>query len=215
MDSHPNIGSCLLCDEMTSQRSLSCRLSLYGSDSEKILVQSEHFALIPDISPLLAGHSLLMTRVHISSFSELPPSWMKEFAAVRLKAISHVARTVESPFLFEHGSAGAVVRSGVCIQHAHIHLIPSRAPVRDWMEELGEVEEIRCAFQQLPSFVRMPDYLCYEDQDGHGYLLQSFDIPIPCQFIRRQLARYSSLPSWNWKEVFSRDPQAVSEGGIW
>jgi diadenosine tetraphosphate (Ap4A) HIT family hydrolase len=184
-------------------------------EAEKILVQSERFALIPDISPLLVGHSLLMTKEHINSFSQLPPSWMHEFAEVRTEAISHVTRIAGSPLLFEHGSAGAVVRSGVCIQHAHIHLIPSRAPVNEWMEELGEVEEIGSAFQQLPSFVTTPDYLCYEDQDGHGYLLRSFGLPIPCQFIRRKLAHHFSLPSWNWKAVFFRDPQVVAERVTW
>jgi hypothetical protein len=155
-----------------------------------------------------------MTKEHVSSFSQLPRTWTGEFAKIRLEAVSHIARTAGSPLLFEHGSAGTLVRSGVCIQHAHIHLIPSRAPVNQWMEELGEVKEIDCVFQQLvSSLAKTPDYLCYEDQDGHGYLLQSFDVEVPCQFIRRRLARYFSLPSWNWKAVFSRDLQVVVEGG--
>jgi diadenosine tetraphosphate (Ap4A) HIT family hydrolase len=211
MDSQSSRTNCLLCEEMVSGSGLSSRLGLYRTDAEKILIESRHFALIPDINPLVPGHSLLITKKHLNSFAQLPNSWLCEFTEIQRAGTSYVEQMFGSPMQFEHGSKSDSARSGVCIQHAHIHLIPATAPVEQWMEEYGDLDEIDVIFPQLASLVTSQDYLCYQNQDGRGYLLHTLELPVPCQFIRRQLAMYLSLPAWNWKGVLGMNRLARAQ----
>ena len=206
-----SISGCVLCDEVRSANPLSLRLGLYTSNSEKIILESEHFVLVRDISPLVPGHVLLLTKDHYCSFAQLPCSMLSEFQNVMDCSISYIVDNYVAPLLFEHGSSETAPSGGACIEHAHIHLLPVSAPVEEWLEEVGDVTP--------GSLVgRQPDvsenYLWYRKQDGSEYFVRRFHQPIPSQFIRRVLADHLNISEWNWKTMLARIPMRPREGRL-
>ncbi len=130
-------SGCLLCDELNGNQSLSTRLGIYTSASDKILLESEYFVLIRDIWPLFSGHCLLIPKRHYSNFAQLSENELDDFATFKRDCVAFVADHFMPPILFEHGSRVDEVTSGACISHANIHFIPVHAPVSEWLNEVG------------------------------------------------------------------------------
>jgi diadenosine tetraphosphate (Ap4A) HIT family hydrolase len=201
---------CLLCDEMQNSGALSTRLGASRNDPGRYLLESRNFVLLSDISPLVPGHCLLVSRAHYPSFAQIPRELLPEFCDIRSRGISKVRDDFSPPLIFEHGSGSHDPKSGVCIQHAHMHLVPLCAPINAWMEDYGEVAELPTCFPTPPR--AHFDYLYYEDQARRAYLLTNFDEPLPCQFIRRLLAKHFTIANWNWKSVwFQKSASCTSQ----
>lgn len=193
-------SGCLLCDELSGDRPLSSLLALYASERDKILLDSERFILLRDISPLVPGHSLLIPKKHYSNFGQLSRMERDELRRFKADCIDLMTRCFASPVLFEHGARVGEVSAGACIAHAHIHFIPTEAPVADWIREVGETTRHASVFpSRALSECSGGDYLACEDNSGHGYLLRRITAPLPCQFVRRHLARLLNLQHWNWE----------------
>jgi diadenosine tetraphosphate (Ap4A) HIT family hydrolase len=204
-----SINGCLLCDEVSGGFPLSLRLGLYSSNSEKIVLQSEHFLVLGDISPLVPGHSLMLTKNHYCSFGQVPGSMLSEFLSLREQSISCLASNYAAPLLFEHGSSTTAPGGGACIEHAHIHLLPVDAPVEEWLAEVGKVTP-GSVMGRKPALSE--NYLWCRKQDGSEYYVTDFDQAIPSQFIRQALADHFNIPEWNWKSVLTRFPLTPREG---
>lgn len=206
-----SISGCVLCDEVRNANPLSERLGLYARNSDKIILESEHLVLVRDISPLVPGHLLLLTKDHYCSFAKVPCSMLNEFQDVRDRSIAYLADIYGAPLLFEHGSSKTAPSVGTCIDHAHIHLLPVSAPVEEWLEEVGDVTPGSTAGHQHDV---SENYLWYRKQDGSEYFVQSFHQPIPSQFIRRVLADHLNIAEWNWKTRLLRIPVRRREGEL-
>jgi diadenosine tetraphosphate (Ap4A) HIT family hydrolase len=162
-----SVSGCLLCDEFHHTAPLSVKLGLCSVPRANLLLESENFVLLPDISPLVPGHSLLVPREHYPSFAQIPGSRIQELRNFKDECVAFISEHHAEPLLFEHGSGPLEPRSGACIHHAHIHLLPLVAPVQQWMREFGEVREIGHALQyELTERLRLGDYLAYQDQSG-------------------------------------------------
>lgn len=193
-------SGCLLCDELSGDRPLSALLDLYECERDKILLESERFILLRDISPLVPGHSLLIPKKHYSNFGQLSRRERDELRRFKAECIELTTDRFAAPVLFEHGARVGEVSAGACIAHAHIHFIPAEAPVADWLREVGEITRHATVFpSQVLSECARGDYLACEDQSGRGYLLRKITMPLPCQFVRRHLARLLNLRHWNWE----------------
>jgi ATP adenylyltransferase len=191
---------CILCEEITGPRPLSGRV--FGIRSKPI-VESPNFVVVPDIRPIVAGHSLLITKDHFVSFAALPDCYRDEFNLIRDRAVSKLAgRHRTAPFVFEHGPAAHGFHSGGCVSHAHLHLIPVQAPVLTLLEESidGQIRRGAGEIFSTLSSVRS-SYLYYGSRDGDDYIVDEFKSPVPCQFIRRALAAHLGIHDWNWKNV--------------
>ena len=166
---------------------------------------TDSFVLMRDISPLVPGHCLLVSRRHCSSFARLNDREIEEFQIFKHRCVEYVKYHFSAPLLFEHGASGDETRSGACVVHAHIHFLPVCAPMEDWLSDIGPVRHFESVFP-LPPAIRdgVEDYLACEDQAGHGSLVTLFDRDVPCQFVRRRVADLLKLPEWNWKSVFRR-----------
>lgn len=196
-----------MCDELSDNGGLSSQLHVYEKTSDRIIMASEHFLVMPDIRQIVPGHLLLLTKEHLTCFAQVPAEWEVEFCEIRHQVLDYVQKRWTNPFLFEHGSPSQLMTSGVCIHHAHIHIIPQRVPVIEEMQEYGELIASHvqgCPFEWMLRHKRgISDYLFYQDQGGLGYLVLLERSP-PQQFIRRVVAEHLSIYDWNWKGIFSR-----------
>ncbi len=192
-------SGCILCDELNNNSALSVAAGLCANSTQNFVLETDNFVLLPDISPIVPGHSLLITRRHFSSFARVPQSYVDELRhfirRCRALSLAHHSDLV----LFEHGSSDSEMRSGACIHHAHIHLLPVAVPALDWMREHGRVrklgDEMQFEFDDRDS---LTDYLAFRDGSDQTYILSEFDRRPPCQFIRRRIAEHLDLGEWHW-----------------
>ena len=87
-------------------------------------LESDNFLAVYNIAPVLPGHSLIITRAHITSLMELSDSELYEFVSFSRKAIRVLARVFQTEafnwILQEKEEAGQT------IAHMHIHIIPRK-----------------------------------------------------------------------------------------
>jgi diadenosine tetraphosphate (Ap4A) HIT family hydrolase len=202
-------SGCLLCDEVSNRSPLSVRLGRCTHPRENFLLESEHFLLLSDLSPLVPGHCLLITRAHYPSFGCVPREITRELATFRANCLRLVEASYGRPLQFEHGSTSLAMQSGACVHHAHVHLLPVCVPVERWLSEYGETHHLSgTPASPWPDLPRDQAYLAYANQDGGGLLVTRLDFQPPCQFIRRQVASHLCLPNWNWKVSLTQSTQS-------
>ncbi len=117
-----------------------------------LLAETEHFFVLADHAPLVAGHLLLVPRAHYACYGALPAALEAELLALKRRAADFLIASYRAPLFFEHG----VFRQTV--YHAHLHAIPfgpvdfgvaalsgdhgrpvrSLADVRGWYTERGQ-----------------------------------------------------------------------------
>lgn len=218
------IPECELCAEIWDSHALSAHLGLYRSRDEKILLESEGFLVIPDISPLVPGHRLIVTRNHVPSLAELPEHLYDELEEIQTRAIyelkaSRADGNCLSVILFEHGGFAGETGAGDCINHAHLHIVPlaqssgGLPPLSEWLEDHGEIVEID-RLRDMAATVRAQakGYLFCQDGKGCRLLVSNLDYPVPCQYMRRMLATHLHVEEWNWKIAFGRDRRDPKTG---
>ena len=193
--------NCCLCDEVSTGRFPAEYERVYEVGS-RICRQSDNFLALPSISPLCAGHTLVVPRSHVTSLAALP--------ALELEALSifsaSIAGDLEARFrskiyFFEHGAGDRGTSCGV--DHAHLHVLPLSP-------KAGEALESRVALD-FPSTGTgsLVDILSASAKtDADPYLLHGFDLGllkirfdgrIPSQYMRRLLAENNGYAQWDWR----------------
>lgn len=197
-----DVDACLLCDELWSKNPLSHQLNLWDDPVNKVIFESKHFVVLRDISPIIPGHCLILTKKHFTSFSRLPNNWWTELGNIKKKAIPVIASRFGDPFLFEHGSVSGKMKVGACIEHAHIHLIPAYVSVTDSLSDYTNAP-LQCSQISMPEVFTgvKASYLYYEDQNGYGCIIENPRQPVPQQIIRRIVAKKYKIADWDWKKV--------------
>jgi diadenosine tetraphosphate (Ap4A) HIT family hydrolase len=114
-----------LCRELCGVKDGIAFHDIYQGDPEsRIVVESSHFALVVDISPLTLGHTLLVPKAHYISFGCIPTFRYEELDSFRAECVDLVTGAFGVPAILEHGSS-TTMRSSPCISHAHWHLVPN------------------------------------------------------------------------------------------
>lgn len=193
---------CFLCDEINSKEPLSYYLDVYENPTDKVLFESPHFIAMPDISPIVPGHSLLFPKNHLLSLSQLQSIEWQEFKRIKNSIVKWAQNNFGSVFVFEHGTVIPEIGSGVCVQHAHLHVIP--AHIDQMQEKLQEYIKGPIVFthsdMQIAVSGIMTSYIYYENSDGLGCAITLND-SLPQQFIRKLVADALNLPNWDWKSI--------------
>src|SRR5450432_3739449 len=81
------------------------------------IAEDEKFFSFLDINPLVEGHTLVIPKLEINNFFDLPDDYMKEiFLFAR-----PIAKAIEKSFNCNRCGISVI---GLEVPHAHIHLIP-------------------------------------------------------------------------------------------
>ena len=84
--------------------------------SYKILEDEKFFAFL-DIFPLVEGHVLVIPKIEVDKFFDLPDDFLKEL----LLFVKPIARSIEKAFDCNRCGISVV---GLEVPHAHVHLLP-------------------------------------------------------------------------------------------
>lgn len=197
---------CCLCSQIQGQpdNDLIARLLPDEPYVRRIMLESQSFAVIPSLGPLVGGHALLCPKTHVRSFAHLGHNLYEEFSTIK-KALIHGLRELygNDVHIFEHGMARTGDRVLCTVDHAHMHFLPLPATV-----ELGDTFDLReddwTTFDgSLATLKRLSgghEYILYETPDGDSRLLLAHDRDIESQYMRKIIAAGLGHGNhWNWR----------------
>lgn len=84
--------------------------------SYKIAENQKFFAFL-DISPLREGHTLVVPKIEVDNFFDMPEPYLSEFLAFA----QPIAKAIEKAFPCNRCGISVV---GLEVPHAHMHLVP-------------------------------------------------------------------------------------------
>lgn len=189
-DAHER-GACVFCPEQLSDSS---------SDFDQAIAAHSEGVIIPTVGMMVPGYFLAVTRSHIHSVAELPSLDLACFYGWVLERCKEWRLLFGEYLIAEHGSCPGT-RSGSCIDHAHLHLVPLANEVGSailnrsgviW-RELSGAEEL--------SELRGRGYVSINLQ---GRLFAADDVSLPSQWLRQLVARELGLAVWDWALEYGR-----------
>src|SRR4051794_11724211 len=91
-----------------------------------ILEESQSFYVKPALGHFVEGYCLVISKDHLRTMAELEPPEAGELEYL-LGRVSSQLRILynRNVCVFEHGTVCPAYRAGSCVDHAHMHVIPT------------------------------------------------------------------------------------------
>jgi hypothetical protein len=156
------------------------------------LGSSERFIIVPALGPLVKGHVLVVSRVHLPSLAAMGSKAIEEFGEVGEQVRASYASLGSNLLEAEHG-ATLVDTGGSCITHAHINLIPECGHLHDILSGILPRLDVPPPFTNL-SYVELPYILM---KRGNSFVIYDAT-QVPSQLIRRMVCRHLGREDWDW-----------------
>lgn len=155
-------------------------------DQPPALLETEHLFVMPDRFPLLPGHTLIISKAHLTCYGAASPALLRDLDAVADRVRRFLERAYGRPvFLLENGVAGQSVF------HAHLHLVPLPAlPLPDDIDAHPDVRRIGGWDEVRASFAAHGAYR-YLEGDGVRRLLAAYPAIWPA--LMDHMARVTGL----------------------
>jgi diadenosine tetraphosphate (Ap4A) HIT family hydrolase len=195
-----------LCQEMARNTDTSFARTYQGDPPTRHILGTENLALIADMSPLVAGHLLLLPKTHYLSFSHVIDDHLPELMNF-VETIAPLYReTFGELLVLEHGSS-ADGNGNACITHAHWHLLPV-----DGAEVDRIIQADRLAYTDLTDLAELgsprwtPRPYFYRCHRGHMRVYE----PSPTtrrQYLRSVVGAVLSIetPLWDYALVIRKE----------
>jgi diadenosine tetraphosphate (Ap4A) HIT family hydrolase len=196
------LNDCFLCGDAVREPTASGLARFIGRDAldQGLIWEDEDLFLIPALGCITPGYTILAPKAHTISFSRTAPEVARKAMMIwqRIHTAGSSAKSAEY-LAFEHGSGDAETPSPSCIEHAHLHFMPSPDHAEARAAAAGAFDEFRHThFLSLLAMPKTLPYLWLATSEGY------FSYPSAggtSQFFRRVLARQWGIPhAWNWRE---------------
>jgi pyrimidine deaminase RibD-like protein len=198
-----------------------CRLCRDYRDGSNTVFETDNFFVVPALGQLgLDGYLMICTKAHLVGAVNIPTELLPEFESCLERTRLVVSHTYSSEVLvFEHGPKLACARGGACIDHAHLHFVPTVSDVMEFLNEqfeprrLGDLSELREICERDLSYVMV------ETQERERHVVE-LDIPAPAQFLRQLIAEDLGVKNWDWRdhpdlETFASTTEALKGSYFW
>ena len=107
--------------KMANDSCLFCRI-VSGELPATIVYEDDNSVAFLDHRPLFHGHTLLVPRVHVETFGELPVSLVGSF----FKTTQLLSRVIEAAMEAEGTFVAMNNRVSQSVPHLHVHVVPRR-----------------------------------------------------------------------------------------
>lgn len=98
-----------------------CKIANGGS-KEKIIYENDNFFSIPDVNPLVEGHSLVISKKHFENILDLPDSLGSEFLdCVKKTSLKLLEEFNAEGFNLINNTKEV---AGQVVPHFHLHILP-------------------------------------------------------------------------------------------
>lgn len=167
----------------------------------RVILETDHFAVIPSLGPLGDGHVLICPRHHFRSTLAVPVEHADEYAGIVFAAESMLRERYGSRVHhFEHGMSPRG-RTVCTVGHAHLHLVAADIYVEDRIVRSGTWSSIDHDPICHSDLWLWGEYIYYKSPDGNRIVTTNLDDSFPSQYVRRVFAERSGDPDvWNWRE---------------
>jgi diadenosine tetraphosphate (Ap4A) HIT family hydrolase len=189
---------CLLCDIVSEEPTVPFRILFPSKQaSSQVLLETPSFIVIPDIGPIVEGYCLIVSKRHVPAVCHLTDNELSELRDLRVAVKSSLLEVYGESISFEHGEATFANNAGACIDHAHLHIVPTSV---DLIPKLVEFDFHAMEESGLWAELRSNNgYLYYEDQLSNAYFAQVGRCAQ--QYFRRKLSGSLTPASlWNWRD---------------
>jgi len=170
----------------------------------RILHETNRFAVMADISPLVPGHVMIVPKAHILSYGAVEPTAHDEFSCI-VNATRAVLNEHYGPsVILEHGTS-SLEPVADHVTHAHLHLVPAAVDIREALQNFN-VKTI-ASLSDLSSWAaRDAEYIYFESCSGERMVADRI-VGIKRLFFRREIARQIGLqdPLWDWRRHILND----------
>ncbi|QFU85872.1 HIT family protein [Amycolatopsis sp. YIM 10] len=193
------------CEEISGAADTSFSRFYEGDPPSRRVYSTENFELLADMSPLTAGHLLLLPKQHYLSFAQVLTVHRREAVELVGRVAGLYREVFQEPLFLEHGSSSGEV-SHACITHAHLHLLPvspaavDRIMIGDGLtyRDLGTLAEL-----SLPPWPDSAYFLRFHRQGCRVYL----PTRQRRQYLRAVVGATLSIedPEWDYAVVMRKE----------
>ena len=199
-----NKRSCCICSQIQGDATNDLLAQLIGSETyvRRVPLESESFAVIPSVGPLVEGHVILCPKQHFKRFAQIPTMLEGEFAVMKKRLSEILAVTYgQRVHYFEHGSAKTAEQPMCTVEHAHLHFVPTDAQIWPTIQHQFEWRRIRSNIADLSALVGDMEYIWYESPEGSSAVAKGIEGTFESQYLRKIFAKALGLDEiWNWRE---------------
>ena len=168
-----------------------------------VLFQTANFVAVPTIGSLVEGWLLIATKRHYICMGALDKGLADELCDFKRLVTNALQDCYGDVATFEHGPSQEQLAVGCGVDHAHLHIVPTRCSLRSAVAPLyddpliwNEVTEVH---NPSAFFHAGKDYLYVEQENDGEYILANSGIK--SQSFRRVIAQYVGVPDhYNWRE---------------
>lgn len=162
----------------------------------RVLFESPGFVVIPSLGHFIQGWSLIVSKKHHHSIGSLGSNLLSEMVELQAHTESVLNRLYGSVIAFEHGSCSSA-QAGACIDHAHLHIVPSRIDVIGLLRarfKMRRIDTLRVLSDYASSST---PYLFYRDMRQRMWVAEARGMQ--SQYMRRLLAERCGVPEkFDW-----------------
>lgn len=188
-------------EEHPECRYCSCILSTAAtekhSEFNELIFESDNFIVVPSLGHFISGWVLIIPRLHFPCLGALDERLYSEFLSVKLRSETLLRSIYGNIIQFEHGSC-SVGMAGVCVDHAHLHLVPVRADFEQELSSRFVGQSIRSMESLAVAYRESRSYLFYENNNGDAKI---YDVAVlPSQYMRMLVGReVGMLDHYDWR----------------
>jgi diadenosine tetraphosphate (Ap4A) HIT family hydrolase len=170
----------------------------------RVPLETDNFALIPSLGPVVPGHVLLCPKEHLRSLSQMSEALAAEFYAFRERVFRVLSMNFAgSIHCFEHGTSHSGGKIVCTVAHAHLHILPTDVQGIDIGGPKERWHMVEDNIGDLSSRVGKGEYLFYRSPKGQCQVALNERGEFASQHLRKVFADAVGSPEkWNWRDRF-------------
>jgi len=163
------------------------------------IIESQNFVVIPTLGAFLIGWLLIISKMHYLCIGSLPDSLFPELINLKRKVKYILNQTIGPTISFEHGPCSSYERAGSCIDHAHLHIVPTKIDLLKDLRKNFKIKKSDTIRESKKFFLQKRPYILYENVNDNLFY---FEVEtLPSQYMRRLLAKKLNLYSkYDWRK---------------
>jgi diadenosine tetraphosphate (Ap4A) HIT family hydrolase len=200
MSNITSICDCTFCNQYVTRKKQNRWTTIgkqYGQLTD-VLFESRSIIVVAGLGAISAGYVLILPKSHYYCVGQMRKIEIQNLTLIKDQIKSVVQKIFGSAIMVEHGMNGQN-HAGGCIDHAHIHIVPSNQDFRPFFSE-DLCEKKLSHLSDLQDLYRNGSpYLFYEDNNG---VLSAYPIEkkLPSQYFRRIWSGITGKPDqWDWE----------------
>jgi diadenosine tetraphosphate (Ap4A) HIT family hydrolase len=193
--------NCPFCRELQSGKLPEfCDVDIHS----RILHETDRFVVMPDISPLVPGHVMIVPKGHILCYGAIEDTAWDEFSGI-VNATRTIIREHYGPsVVLEHGTR-SVDDVADHVSHAHLHIVPAAIDIRDSLRNFNTTTI--ASLSDLSQWAARDEaYIYFESCAGERVVADRL-FGLPRLFFRGEIAKQIGLPDplWDWRRHILSD----------